>query len=180
MMCQMPSSITPDRLFNRAVHYLERYAASVEGVRAVLLRGLQRAAQRGEVIPDEAPAWVEATLQRLSGLGYLNDRIFAEVKVRSLRSRGASSFKIRQALAHKGVDADLVAEALDGEDMADDWQAAVTFARKRRLGVFADEAVRVERKQKHLAALARAGFSMSLARRIIEAESVEDLIVTER
>ena len=119
-------------------------------------------------------------MQRLSGLGYLNDRIFAEVKVRSLRSRGASSFKIRQALAHKGVDADLVAEALDGEDMADDWQAAVTFARKRRLGVFAGEAVRVERKQKHLAALARAGFSMSLARRIIEAESVEDLIVTER
>lgn len=174
MMAQMPSSITPDRLFNRAVHYLERYAASVEGVRAVLQRGLQRAAQRGEAVPEEARDWVEETLARLIALGYVDDKKFAEVKVRSLRNRGASSFRIRQTLAHKGVDADRVQEALAGDDVADDWQAALTFARKRRLGVFATFPC-PEKRPQHLAALARAGFSLTIARRIVEAATVEEL-----
>lgn len=174
MMAQMPRSITQERLFNRAVHYLERYASSVEGVRAVLQRGLLRAAQRGEVVPPEAQAWIEAVVERLQKLGYVDDKKFAEVKARALRNRGASSFKIRQTLAQKGVETELVEEALDSEDVADDWQAALTFARKRRLGVFAT-GNRDERRQKDMAALARAGFSMAIARKIIEAETVDVL-----
>jgi regulatory protein len=171
----MPSSLTPDKIFERAMRYLERYAASAEGVRTVLRRGLMRDARRGEIIPEEAPEWIEKAVSRLVEMKALDDRKFAETKTRSLRRAGASSHKIRQTLAAKGVDAETVSTALAGEEGGDDETAALAFARKRRLGPFAPPARRAEQRDKHLAALARAGFSLALARRIINAKEAKEL-----
>ena len=64
-----------------------------------------------------------------------------------------------------------IAHALDGLDEAgeNDLKAALIFARRKRLGPFADPARRAAARMKHLAAMARAGFSGELARRIVDA-----------
>ena len=44
---QPPKPPTQERLEKAALHYLERYAASSEGVRRVLMRKVERAARAG-------------------------------------------------------------------------------------------------------------------------------------
>ena len=53
--------------------------------------------------------------------------------------------------------------------------AAVTLAKRRRLCPYFNGQVAADTREKHLAALARAGFSYDIARQVIDAESEEDL-----
>ena len=55
-------------------------------------------------------------------------------------------------------------------------QAAIALARRRRLGVYRLAAARADYRDRDLAALARAGFSYDIARRVIEAEDEAALI----
>lgn len=157
------------------MHYLERYAASVAGVRAVLQRSVKRAERRGDVVPPQTPEWIEATLQKLIDAKLLDDALFAEVKVRSLRRSGASAQRVKQKLAVKGVPGVLVDEALTAEDLGDDWQAAVIFARKKRLGPYTTRGDRTVLRDKQMQSLARAGFSLSIARRVVDARDEAEL-----
>jgi len=168
--------ITAQSLYNRAVHYLERYAASVDGVRTVLQRSVMRAARKGEPVPAQTAEWIELTLQKLMDAKLLDDALFAETKVRSLRRAGASAQKVRQKLAVKGVASSLVNNALENEDVEDDLEAAIIFARKKRLGPYTSRGDREELRDKQIASLARAGFSLSIARRITDAASEDELM----
>ncbi len=169
----MPRQLTATSLYNSAVHYLERYAASRAGVKAVLQRNLQRRARRGEEIPPDAPRWIEQTLEKLEKLGFLNDTAFAETKLVALRRAGASTRTIKMKLAQKGIGAATLAQVLEGDESNDE-QAALAYARRRRLGPFADPRTRAEKRDKHIAAMLRAGFSLTLARTVV-AGNVADL-----
>lgn len=172
----MPSTLTQQSIYNRAVHYLERYAASVAGVRAVLQRSVKRAERRGDIVPPQTPEWIEATLLKLIEKKLLDDALFAETKVRSLRRSGASAQKVKQKLAVKGVSGTLVYDALASEDVEDDWQAAIIFARKKRLGPYTTRGDRTELRDKQMQSLARAGFNLSIARKIVDASSEDELV----
>lgn len=171
----MPRALTKDGMYNRAVHYLERYAASVEGVRAVLQRSVQRAQRRGEAVPEQVGEWIEAAITKLIDGKLLDDALFAETKVRSLRRSGASAQKVRQKLAVKGVAGKLVEEALASEEVEDDLAAAIIFARKKRLGPYTSRGDRTVLRDKQIASLARAGFSLTIARRVVDASDVAEL-----
>ena len=70
-------------------------------------------------------------------------------------------------------------DALTDEAPDPELHAAIKLARRRRLGPYADPDKRDENRDKHLAAMARAGFSYDMARRIIECEDpgeLEDLL----
>ena len=84
---------------------------------------------------------------------------------RRLRERGSSGRLITARLAAKGLSFDRVRNILEDEDSTDaDQQAARIFIRRRRLGPYRpDPEVRADRRQRDLAALARAGFSYSVA-----------------
>jgi len=175
-----PRPVTRERLQKSTLAYLERYASSSENLRRVLMRRVAASARLHGTDADEAAGWVDELIARYLEAGLLDDRAFAEARVRSLRGRGESARLIRARLAQKGVAADDVAAALhtidedegDGEDA--EWTAALTLARRRRLGPFRAEDKRAKNRERDLAALARAGFSYDLARRLIEAEP-EDL-----
>lgn len=173
----MPRALTKDGMYNRAVHYLERYAASVEGVRTVLQRSVMRAQRRGEVVPDAVSEWIEAALQKLIDGKLLDDALFTETKVRSLRRAGASAQKVRQKLAVKGVSAQMVNAALESEEVEDDLEAAIIFARKKRLGPYTSRGSRADLRDKQIASLARAGFSLTIARKVVDAADVDELEV---
>jgi len=171
-----PPVPTPERLEKAAVRYLERYSAPAEGVRRVLMRAVERAVRAGVAERPAAAAAVDAVVGRLVERGLVDDRRFAEGRAASLARRGLPRVRIAQRLQLSGVDAADVAGALDelAETGIDDPKSAFLFARRKRLGPYADPARRAGLRDRHLATMARAGFALELARRVIDAESPEE------
>lgn len=171
--------LTAASLENAAVYYLSRFSSSSGNLKRVLMRKVIRAARDGEEGQAEAGArMVNALIDRYLEKGLLNDRAYAAQAASSLARRGASRFAIAGKLAQKGVDNDLVAEtiaALDDEGGASEFAAACALVRRRRLGPYRLPGKRAEFREKDLASLARAGFGLDLARRVLRAEDVEAL-----
>ena len=177
-----PRKVSPKSLEAAALHYLERFASSAENLRRVLMRRVVRSARVHDIDPDEASRWIDAIIDRFSRSGLLDDTRYAENLAHSLSRRGVAMRGIRARLQQKGVETEAIDRALAGlaEESADaDLTAALALARRRRLGPHRDPARRAEFRDKDLAALARAGFSYSLARRVIEAET-PDLLTAEQ
>jgi len=179
-----PRKITSARLANIALHHLDRYASSVENLRRVLERRVFKASLFHEDLdPNEAKIWIDDILKRYIDSGLLNDLAYAETRARSLLSRGSSTRLIRLKLMEKGISGETIDKALKTLELdAPDPElfAAIKFARKRRLGPFCDPAKRVDNHDKHLSAMARAGFSYDMAQRIMDAESAGALEETQK
>lgn len=173
-----PKPITQERLGNIALHYLERFASSVENLRRVLMRRVDRAARFHDTDLEQAARWVDALVERYQRAGLVNDKLYAEALTNSLRRRGASTRMVKQKLAAKGVDRDTVDDALEatgGTDDATDLKAAFAFAKRRRLGPFGAAATRQDRRQRDMAALGRAGFSYATARKVVETKGEDEI-----
>lgn len=163
--------LTPARLEQLALRYLDRFDATVSKLRGVLKRAIRRSrAASLEADYEALEAHVEQLLARYTVSGVLSDRRFALAQARGLRARGGSSRAIRFKLAQKGVGAGDLQAALDECDRdasEPEYEAALNFARRRRLGPFAPAAERGPKRQKHIAAMARAGFNLDVVRRVI-------------
>lgn len=171
---------TPAYLEGVALWYLERFPGSEARVRQVLQKRVARSVAELETDPTVGAENLEAVVEKLLRLGFIDDERFAQSRVRSLRSRGKSTRAILATLRQQGISAELAREALEGHDEGDvgtdEVEAARTFARRRRLGphrrpgrrATEDDEVRRER-EKDLARMARAGFSFDVARRVIDA-----------
>jgi regulatory protein len=172
--------ITAASLENAALYYLRRFDSTAENLRRVLSRRVRRAAMSPQATIDtaEAARWIEAVVAKMTRLGYVDDARTAAMKARSLFARGTPPAMIRRRLALLGAGEEAIDAALSGieEDCADaELTAAAALARRRRLGPFRPAAARAERRDKDMAALARAGFSPEIARRVIDAADPEDL-----
>ena len=176
-----PRKATARYLENAALYYLSRYATSVENLRRVMMRKVRRSAQHHGTDPEDGAALIEAMIGRFLGSGLLDDWAYARTRADSLHRRGNSARVIRGKLKQKGVDDDVITAALDGrgEDTEDgedpELTAAVTLAKRRRLGPFAAQKPSDETREKHLAALARAGFSYDVARRVIDGKDIDGI-----
>jgi regulatory protein len=175
-----PPAIDDSALERSALSYLERFAASSGQLRRVLLRRIRRAQMLG-VEPAQADAArdrVETLIARLLASGILDDRRFAEAQAESLQRRGTSRRRIRQHLAAKGLERDFVDEAvgaIDPDGATSELVAACVLVRRRRLGPYRAAGTRRDFRQKDLAALARAGFSLDVARQVLAARDPEAL-----
>lgn len=174
-----PRPLTAASLENAAVYYLSRFASSSGNLRRVLMRKVARAARDGEEGQAEAGAqMVDALITRYLDKGLLNDRAYAAQAASSLARRGASRYSIAGKLGQKGVDNELVAQTiagLDEEGGVSELAAACALARRRRLGPYRTPDKRADFREKDLASMARAGFSLNLARRVLRAKDVEAL-----
>jgi len=175
-----PLKATPAAIEAAALRYLERYASSSENLRRILMAKVERSARHHETDPEEGTAVIGALIARYLASGLLDDAGYAEAKARSLHRRGDSVRAIRAKLAAKGlaraeVEAALARLAAEAGPDSDglDAHAARAYARRRRLGPWRAAAERAERRQRDLAALARAGFDYETARAVIDAESTE-------
>jgi regulatory protein len=167
-----PRKVSPRYLENAALHYLKRYAATQSQLKRVLMRRVDRSLKFHGGEKAEALGWVDALLAKLVQGGLLNDEAFAGMKAHSLRASGRSARMIAQKLRMKGVPADLVAKKLaDATAELSEEEAARIWARKKRLGPFrTNPKLREENRQRDLAALARAGFSFGVAKKVIDSE----------
>lgn len=190
-----PKKITPKYLENVAIYYLERYASSAHNLQQVLWRRIHKA-QRVHDAPtdEEAQAWLEALVQKLTALEYLDDDRYTRMMVRRLHHQGRSQREIIARLRQKGLSPDDIRETLaamsadlvqssailvdhhgeyEGDDAYDavarrEEVAAKRYVQRRRLTTY-DTSPRYDDEgypqyQKDLAKLARAGFSIDVAR----------------
>ncbi|MCC7167685.1 MAG: RecX family transcriptional regulator [Rhodospirillales bacterium] len=171
-----PRKATAEYLEKAAIHYLARHAASTAGLRRLLARKVARSAEEHGTDPEEGAKAIETLIAKFTRQGFLDDRAFAALKTTALHRRGMAGRRIRQTLAAKGVDAETADEALAGlalEHADPEEAAAFALARRRKLGPFRPAPDRAARRDKDMAALARAGFSWDIVRKVIEAESPE-------
>lgn len=147
--------ITPTRLKNIALYYLERYDASSHKLREVLKRRLVKA-RLEQVIPTEAPGWIEEIILEMGRLGYINDKRYTDNLVRRLSEAGKSRSFIRTKLKLAGINEEEIQEALSDTD---ELASARLMVQKKHLG---------HDFKKDLARLARAGFSYEIAREALE------------
>jgi regulatory protein len=178
-MKKQPRKIpTLQNLTNVALHYLGRYAASEASLRRVLQNRLRRAAlDRPEFAADYEKqkalrSVIETIIEGHKKTGALNDAAFAEVKINSLRRQGRSRRAIEQKLTLKGIDRTVAAKAFDRNDEGIEpedveRQAALKFAKRRKLGPFSVKIGDPHQQRKDIATMARAGFSFALIKAVL-------------
>ncbi|MES2445183.1 MAG: RecX family transcriptional regulator [Pseudomonadota bacterium] len=143
-----------------ALRYVERYATTRGRLSSYLGRKIR---ERGW--EDEASADPAALAEKLAGLGYIDDRAFAESRAAAMGRRGLGARRVSQALWHAGIepeDAEAVAPAIEAETEA----SAIEFARRRRIGPYAREAPDPKGRERQVAAMVRAGHAPALAWKI--------------
>lgn len=175
---QAPAAPTAEILEKAASFYLERYASSRENLRRVLMRRVAKAARGDADAVEEGRVLVEALLARYVAAGLLDDARYAEAKAAGLARAGASRFQIRGKLLQKGVargEIDRAVVALDERGEGSEIAAASALIRRKRLGPYRSADTRAAHRQKDLAAMARAGFAIDLAQRLLRAADIETL-----
>jgi regulatory protein len=145
-----------------ALRYVERFATTRSKLGAYLTRKLRERGWSGEREAD-----VQAIVERIAGLGYVDDAAFALSKSRSLSAGGYGAGRVGLALRVAGVgDADGAAAKEHAAENAVD--AALRFARKRRIGPFASERPDPKQRERALSAMIRAGHAFALAKSILD------------
>lgn len=161
-----PRPITSAYLQRAAMHYLHRYAASSSQLARVLQRKVERSCRHHGGEPSDFAEMVAEAVAACVRSGLVDDQRFAEARAQSLRRKGRSARAVSAGLAAKGIAREIVAATLpDSEE--DELAAARIAARRKRLGPWSRPGAEPDR-QKQLAALARAGFSMKIARAVID------------
>jgi len=157
-----PRKLTESYFYNSAVFYLQRYSSTAAGLKRVLERKVLRNKMRGGEVPDEVPQWIDKAVEKCVTLKFIDDKVFTEQKINSLRRQGRSNSVIASTLQQKGVEKEMLHEMLQSSPETE-LEAAIRTVKRKRLGK--DETP--EGRQKDLAKLCRAGFSLDVARRAL-------------
>jgi regulatory protein len=153
-----------------ALRYVERFSTTRAKLADYLRRKIR---ERGWDGPAADPAAIAA---HLAELGYVDDRAFGEARARAMGRRGLGKRRVDGALRQAGIDesdAEALAPAIVDQALA----AALTFARKKRIGPFSSEIADRALREKQLGAMVRAGHDFGLARRIVAMAPDEDVSV---
>ena len=156
-----------------ALFYVGRFATSRAKLAAYLGRKLRERGWEGDEPPD-----VERLVERLAASGLVDDAFYAQSKARSLTERGYGAARVRQSLRAAGIDEEngAAARELADEEAA---AAALRFARRRRIGPYADAVPDRAAREKAIAAMIRAGHGFELARAVVDSEPGREIDIEE-
>ncbi len=155
-----PPPLDQQRLEELALRYVGKYATSRAKLRSYLARKLR---ERGWISDDEPD--LQALAGRFAELGYVDDQSYAAAKSRALSARGYGKRRLAETLRRAGISEDDSRAAFVAADV-DAIDAALRFARRRRLGPFATQNADHAQREKWIAAMIRAGHAIGLARAI--------------
>jgi regulatory protein len=156
----------PEALERLALHYVGRYATTRAKLSSYLARKVRERGWEGD------PPDIEALAGRLSELGYIDDRAFAEARGAAFQRRGYGELRLGQALKAAGI-AEEDSERARAEARESALASALRFAKRKRMGPYAEGEPDREARQKAFGALLRAGHPVDVARRVVNA-SPED------
>ena len=154
------AKITLQSLESWALRYLDRFPATATHLRQLLLRKVARSPQEDGVDRKSSAAMIDAVIEKLMEGDLLDDARYAQTRAQALHRRGGSARAIRATLAQKGVGAEHIEEALAtlGDSAEDpELEAAIRYARRRRLGPFGPEGERAQRRRRDLTRLLASG-----------------------
>ena len=169
-----PKKITETYLHNSGLYYLQRFATSTENFRRVMMRKVDKSCRaHPEQQVEDCRKLVDDLITKFVKSGLLNDPVYARSIVNSQRRAGKSLRTIQGYLRSKGLSSEVTEQAIQefNEDRDKDpaqieYESAMIFARKKRLGPFRTS--EEYDTQKELGRLARAGYSYDTARRVLE------------
>jgi regulatory protein len=159
---QSRKPIDASRLDELALSYVSKYATSRAKLKSYLGRKLREQGWAGDGDPP-----IDALADRMARLGYVDDRAYAMAKARSLSARGFGSGRVRQALAHAGIDEEDSGHAREFAN-SEAYESALRFARRKSLGPYAPDRPDARGRERAIAAMIRAGHGFSIAREIID------------
>jgi regulatory protein len=173
-----PPPMTRVRLRQIAEDYVGRFGGPSSNLRRVLKRHIDKAARAHHEEADVTNAWqrdVDAIVLEFLSAGALDDARYAQNAAQSLSQRGVAPRAVAYRLQQKGIAQEDIRGALAdlGEPRQVEWQAALHLARRRRLGPYRPSEDRKERRLKDAGVLARAGFSPSVAFKIVDLDPAE-------
>lgn len=144
-----------------ALRYVERYATTRSKLTRYLERKLYERGWDGEGAPP-----VAQIVEQMAGFRYVDDRQFAEQRAAALMRRGYGGRRIRADLRAAGIDAEDAEPALP-QDEAEARKAALAFARRKRIGPFAEQPLDETARRRAFAAMVRAGHSLDMIQEIL-------------
>lgn len=150
-----------DSLEELALAYVGRFATSKARLKSYLQRKVRERGWQGERAAD-----LEGIAERLAELGYVDDAAYAMAKSRSLTARGYGLRRVGSALRAAGIDEEDSGAARDHAE-AEAVEAALRFARKRRIGPFGEPGCEPAKRERMLAAMIRAGHDFALAKAVL-------------
>ena len=163
-----PKPLDAAALDRLALRYVERFATTRAKLATYLTRKIRERGWEG------AAADPAAIAERMAMLGYVDDRAFAEARARSVTRRGLGGRRVADALRAAGIDqadAEAAAPIIDAGAL----DAALAFARRRRIGPFGGCEPDRQVREKQLAAMIRGGHDFALARKIVATAPGEDV-----
>ncbi|MBO9428554.1 regulatory protein RecX [Sulfitobacter sp. R18_1] len=122
--------------------------------------------------PEDYGSMIEEAVKYCTDRSYVDDERYTERFVENSTHKGLSKRQIEGKMFQKGVDRDLVEQAIEDSDY-DEHAAAEAYARKKRIGKFRREN-RNDFIQKDLASLARRGFSYEICSKLIDGDIDDD------
>jgi len=167
-----PKEITPDYLRSAGLFYLQRFPASTHQFHGAMMNKVRRSCgfHKTQKI-NECEKLVDDLVKDFVTSGVLNDELYAQAMVTSLRRQGKSKRSIFAKLKIKGLGDDMIEKKLSEYDEerhelpADaELEAAIIFARKKRIGPFKKDSDNKSEEEKDkltkkaLGAMGRAGF----------------------
>lgn len=160
--------LTRESLNELALAYVGRFATTRAKLASYLERKLRERGWDGACEPD-----IATLVSRFTASGLVDDAAFALSKSRSLSERGYGAGRLRHSLLAAGVEE---ADSLPARELAHEQavEAALRFARRRRIGPFADARPDPRAREKALAAMVRAGHSFELARALVDCAPGEE------
>lgn len=148
-----------DALERLALRYVERFSTTRARLVTYLVRKIR---ERGWDGPEHDPGQIA---EKFAELGYIDDRAFGEARAAAMGRRGLGQRRVTGALRHAGLNEDDSAAIVPAvEDRAR--ETALAFARRRRIGPFSVEPADRAQREKHIAAMIRAGHEFTIARTI--------------
>lgn len=152
--------LTPQSLDEMALRYVGRFATTKAKLASYLARKLR---ERGW--SEERDADIDGIAEHMADLGYIDDAAYALSKSRSLTGRGYGERRVRQSLKMAGVAEE---DSRGAHELAKDErvEAALKFAKRRRIGPFAEGEMDRPAREKAIAAMVRAGHGFALARAV--------------
>lgn len=162
--------ITPQRLKNIGLYYLKRFESSIENLRQVLQKRINAYVKENpDFDKQQAYEWVEQILVDFERLHYLDDRRYAEIKIRAYLNTGKPERYIIPKLKQKGVAEEIIREILQNQEY-DAFEMAMKLAKKKKIGPYRASENRCEFRQKDMATLVRAGFDYETVMEVLNLE----------
>ena len=151
------------KLTKYSIDYLSKFSSSKKNLERLLNNKIRRMKVDNKDKHDLYNI-IPQVITKLEDNSFINDKNYADSKIRSLANQGRSFLFIKNYLFQKGVEKITISDSfLDYENQNPNWEikSANIFINKKRLIKSS------EHRQKNLSKMARAGFSFELCQKLL-------------